>query len=136
MLQMPLTILIADDDKEDLELIEDAFLNNRFNDLRLHKLTDGNKVLDYLDTLKDEELPCLIILDYNMPEMKGSEVISQLSNQPRYKTIPKVILSTSNAPGHIHECKSKGAADYFVKPTTMNELNMVAKKMLSYCKHD
>ncbi|MFS8616567.1 MAG: response regulator [Solitalea sp.] len=126
-----INILIADDDEEDLELIEEAILNFEPN-VKLHKVNDGKAVLEYLEELQDHMLPALIVLDYNMPQMKGSEVLLQLSDRPRYKRVPKVILSTSSTPFYIDECKSKGAAEYFVKPNTQRELDALAERMLSF----
>ena len=133
MTSKSLSILAADDDLEDLELIEDAF-TNLHPEITLNKVTNGRAVIDYLRNLPDSELPCLIILDYNMPELKGSEVLAKISKDERYSEIPKLILSTSSAPLHIHECMSNGATEYYVKPTSMKELQAIAKKMLEFCK--
>ena len=127
-----ITILAADDDLEDLELIEDAF-SSLDQGISLYKVTNGKAVIDYLNNLPDSDLPCLIILDYNMPELKGSEVLAKISKEKRYAEIPKLVLSTSSAPLHIHECMSNGAAEYYVKPTSMRELEVIAKKMLAFC---
>lgn len=124
-------ILLADDDSEDLELIGESILSLQ-PEAELHTVLNGRAVIDYLGKLKDNELPCLIILDYNMPELNGSQVLSEISH-PRYQVIPKVILSTSNALAHMHECKVNGATEYFVKPNTMSGLNEIVGKILSYC---
>lgn len=134
MAENKLRLLMADDDAEDLELMEDAFSETaQGDDLHLYKLDDGKRVVDYLEHLPDEALPCLIILDYNMPGMKGSEVLSKLCQLPRYEKIPKVILSTSSAPIHIEECKRNGSAAYFVKPNNLDELKDLAQKMIAMC---
>jgi CheY-like chemotaxis protein len=128
----PLTILMADDDFEDLELIESAITTIQ-PDAELHKVTNGQAVIDFLANQPDAKLPCLIILDYNMPELTGSEVLAVIKKEKRYDVIPKVILSTSNTPAYIHECMNNGATEYFVKPDNMPELRKLAKKMLNYC---
>ena len=128
-----MTILAADDDLEDLELIEDAF-SSLEPDIALHKVTNGKAVIEYLNNQSDSDLPCLIILDYNMPELKGSEVLAEISKDKRYERIPKLVLSTSSAPIHIHECLINGAAEYYVKPNSLRELESIARKMLSFCK--
>jgi len=133
MTSTPLTILIADDDPEDLELIEMAFADIDPAAVLIKRQT-GKEALDYLVSHQNGHLPCLIILDFNMPELKGSEVLSIICKQDRFDSIPKIILSTSNAPIHIHECMANGATDYFVKPTSLSEINKLAKKMLGYCK--
>jgi CheY-like chemotaxis protein len=127
-----LTILAADDDLEDLELIEDAILHSEPR-AKLDKVTSGNGVIKYLEGKSDNDLPCLIILDYNMPELNGSQLLSIISKQERYNEIPKVVLSTSNAPFHIQECMKNGATQYFVKPDNLKELYMIARRMLDFC---
>ena len=133
MQQKTVNILMADDDIEDIELIEEAILNLEPK-AQLHKFFNGNSAIEYLHAAADDALPCLIILDYNMPELKGSEVLSFMKSKKRYDTIPKVILSTSNAYIHQHECISNGASEYIVKPDNMKELEGLAKKLLLYCK--
>lgn len=132
MTSPPFTILMADDDLEDLELMEEAMRESN-GDLHFYKVQNGREVLDYLASKPDDQLPCLIILDYNMPELNGSQVLFELGKDPRYDGISKVIFSTSNAPTHINECRDNGAADYFVKPTTMEDLNRIVRKLISYC---
>ena len=68
----PLSILMVDDDSEDLELIGDA-IRTVESDARLHMLTSSRSALEYLDSTS--ELPCLIVLDYNMPEMNGAQLL-------------------------------------------------------------
>ena len=128
-----ITILAADDDPEDLELIEDAILNEEPG-AKLEKVTNGNEVIKYLNSRPDNDLPCLIILDYNMPELSGSQLLSMICKYPRYNGIPKVILSTSSAPFHINECMRNGATEYFVKPDNMKALYSIARKMLAFCR--
>jgi len=133
MPHQPLTILIADDDIEDMELLEDALVAIEPG-VKLHKLLSAKSVMEHLNQLTDDMLPCLFILDYNMPELNGSELLSLISSQPRYRSIPKIILSTSSAPLHIHECMRNGATEYFVKPDNVKDLDILARKMLAFCK--
>ena len=125
----PVTILIAEDDPEDMELIAEAITaaEPRAN---LHKVADGLSAIEYLRTRSDNDLPSLIILDYNMPGLTGAQVLRSISNDERYRLILKVVLSTSDAPLHKHECMRSGAAGYFVKPNSMKELNHIAKTII------
>jgi len=63
-------ILLADDDPEDIELLSEAILEADQN-TRLHTVNNGNMVITYLNGLSDDELPSLIVLDYNMSGMNG-----------------------------------------------------------------
>ena len=126
-------ILAADDDLEDLELMEDAILSLE-PETKIHTVTNGNGVIDFLNNAGDDQLPHLIVLDYNMPELNGAEVLAQICNEDRLKEIPKIILSTSGAPLHINECMNSGATEYFVKPNNLADLETLARKMLDFCK--
>jgi CheY-like chemotaxis protein len=125
-------ILIADDDQEDLELLSEVILQLEA-DTKLHTVNNGSFVMDFLEQAKDEELPSLIVLDYNMPNMNGAEVLEQLCNDSRYQNIPKIIWSTSNNSNYIKECLEKGATSYFVKPATHKNLQEQAAQMLRLC---
>lgn len=133
ILFMPYKILIADDDLEDLELMEDAILRTA-EWVELHKFTNGLTAIEFLNSRTDKEVPDLIILDYNMPELNGGQLLLSLQASDRYNTVPKVILSTSNAPLHKRECMNNGATDYIVKPDNMKDLYMIAEKLLGLCR--
>ena len=128
-------VLIADDDMEDLELIEDAIMRQN-QTVELHKFSSGKAVIDYLLNQPDDQLPCLIMLDYNMPELTGLQVLSILKSKDRFNEIPKIILSTSQTALHIHESKINGASDYFVKPNNLKELDSLVLRILEYCRKD
>ena len=123
---------MADDDAEDLELMEYAFRSKK-PEAAIHKVSNGHQLLTYLKNWKDIDPPCLIILDYNMPELTGAEILNILQQENLYESVPKVILSTSNTSSYIHECKKNGATDYFVKPNNMKEMEALAQRMLQIC---
>lgn len=125
-------ILMADDDFEDIELMETAIVSIEPG-TSFHKVVNGKAVIDYLKRQQDHELPCLIILDYNMPELTGSEVLAVICKERRYENIPKIILSTSSTPAYINECMKNGATEYLVKPDNMTALEAMARKLLNYC---
>ena len=133
MMERRITILAADDDYEDLELMEDA-ITGLNPEAEIHKVDNGRAVLDYLNNLSGNKLPDLIVLDYNMPELNGAEVLGEICNDFRLKFIPKIILSTSGATLHKDECMHNGATEYFVKPNNLADLEILAGRMLNYCK--
>lgn len=130
----PFNILMADDDAEDLEMMEDA-ITNLEPSVIFNKVYSGKQAIRFLKDHASSNPPCLIILDYNMPETNGAEVLSVIAQDNRYAMIPKVMLSTSNRQSYIEECLNKGAVDFFVKPHNVDDLMEVAKKMLDYCRH-
>lgn len=129
---MRYNILIADDDPEDLELVEEAILNAA-PEAELHKFTSSITAIEYLDRASDASLPQLIILDYNMPELNGAWFLAAIKMKDRYRRIPKVVLSTSDAPLHIDECMRNGATEYIIKPDNMQALWALGKRLLNIC---
>ena len=99
MKRVPL-ILLADDNPDDRTFIRDAFTYVNAN-VELKILDSGQELLQHLKFVRDEDLPSLIVLDYNMPKLNGAEVLKSLLKEERYKHIPKIILSTSYFQVHI-----------------------------------
>ena len=124
-------ILLGEDDIDDQEILEEIFstVDPSFN---LQFFNNGRKVITHLENA-NENLPCLIILDFNMPELNGAEILKMLSKEPRFKEIPKIIWSTSDAPVYKSMCLEYGACDYLVKPSKITALENMVKHMLSYC---
>ncbi|MGZ3958117.1 MAG: response regulator [Flavisolibacter sp.] len=122
-------ILLADDDLEDLDLLTEALIELEPTTI-IKSVHNGRMLLDFLKQAGDAELPSLIVLDYNMPEVSGAEALQQLNHQPRYQMIPKIVWSTSNNNQYIKECMERGASDYFVKPSSNKELQDLARELL------
>jgi CheY-like chemotaxis protein len=126
------SIILVDDDADDQLLILQAF--QRITDkYHVTAVSSCRNLLELLDDTNDNRLPCLIILDYNMPGTNGKEALRILQNNKRYKSIPKVIYSTSGDDGDRLEFLSLGAKDYLVKPSSIREIVDTARKMLDHC---
>lgn len=123
-------ILIADDDLEDLELLEEAFLELEPS-LLIDKARGGLAAIENLRSYPDSCLPNLIVVDYNMPDLDGIGVLTYLKDQDRYRTIPKIIYSTSDADKYIKQSMQNGATKYFVKPKTKKELDEIASTIVA-----
>jgi len=124
--------VVGDDDIDDQEFLLETFLSID-SSYEVKSIINGKKLVAYLDNLQDESLPCLIILDYNLPELNGAEILKILQNNKRYDTIPKVVWSTSNSSLFRSECLALGAAGYIVKPTNVASLKEIANRIISYC---
>ena len=70
-------ILLADDNLDDQSFIRDAFSYVNAN-IELEILNDGQELLEHLHIIKNEEIPSLIVLDYNMPKLNGVQVLEIL----------------------------------------------------------
>ena len=124
-------ILLADDNPDDQSFIRDAFAYVNAN-VQLKILDSGVELLQHLKILDDEDLPSLIVLDYNMPKQNGAETLQLLLQNDRYKNIPKIMLSTSYYKAHIDKCIKIGANGYLIKPDNLFSWQQVALNMLDY----
>ena len=87
-------IIIVDNDSADHELIRIAF--EKINaDKEVLFLNSGEELISYLDMIEQDEQPSLIILDYNMPGLRGDETLRCLKENPFTKDTPVIIYSTS-----------------------------------------
>ena len=127
------TIFLAEDDIDDQEFLKDAFLTID-PAIKLISFSSGLKFINRLFETEDQHLPCLIILDYNIPEINGAEILGQLKAQDRFVNIPKVVWSTSDSQLYRENCLACGAKAYLVKPSSINGIAEIAKEMLGFCK--
>ena len=126
-------IFLAEDDLDDQELLIEAF-TNLDTETEIFTIANGNKAIGLLEKMADNQLPNLIILDYNLPEVNGGQILEILQKDQRYHPIPKVIWSTSNSPMYQSQCLSLGARAYLVKPSDIKGIQNMAQQMLSFCK--
>lgn len=119
-------LLIADDDQDDRDLFTEAFIQQNPGYLVKHA-AGGMAALQFLDTA--DELPIVLVLDYQMPDLNGPEVLQQLATDPRYKHLVKVMWSTSRRIKDMEDCKKLGAAHYLVKPGDTKELHGIIHQM-------
>ena len=126
-------ILLVDDDAEDRFIIADA-LETEANSSILLYAENGAEAISVLEHIgQSAELPCLIVLDLNMPKMNGTETLQYLKSSTGFKHIPVIIYSTSENPLEKERCIRLGALDYITKPSSMAEWKLVTKLFLSFC---
>lgn len=129
---MTCKILVGEDDLEDQFILEQAFKDNGYTS-SIGFAQNGRKVIDYLNSLADDELfPKVIILDLNMPVLRGKDTLCELKNTHRYQMIPVIIYSTSSNLLERNECLKYGAVDYFVKPFSGIEMNKMVQRFLQF----
>jgi len=123
----PIVILMADDDADDRFFTKEAFQENRIIN-ELHFVKDGVELLEFLNRQgeyanKDHlPMPDLILLDLNMPRKDGRETLQEIKADPKLRTIPVVILTTSSAEEDIVRSYELGAAGYITKPIMFDQL--------------
>ena len=125
-------ILYAEDDPDDFRLLHDALLLADAS-LQIIRANDGEEALKILQSAEDHMLPCLIILDINMPKMDGRQAIRLIKAEPRMQRIPIVAFTTSTNPLDMLLCE-KLQVDCFSKPGNIVEIETMAERLLDYCK--
>lgn len=133
---VPITILLADDDPDDRLMAQEAFSESLLRN-PLMMVEDGEQLLDYLrgnGRWADSKpaKPGLILLDLNMPRMDGREALREIKNDPDLRRIPVVILTTSKAEEDIVRAYDLGVNSFISKPVTFDQLVDVMKYVGRY----
>ncbi|OPC76528.1 hypothetical protein B4N89_46810 [Embleya scabrispora] len=112
-------VVPVEDDAADAFLIEDS-LRHLGTARRIARVIDGVEALERLHT-PDVGRPDLIVLDLNMPRMSGRELSAVLKQERELRTIPVVMLTTSDAPKHVAGACGEHANAYVTKPVSLDE---------------
>jgi CheY-like chemotaxis protein len=132
-----LTILIAEDDENDISLLEVALRRAGINN-PLQFVQDGEEAIDYLcqrNGFSDRSqfpFPTVVILDIKMPRRGGLEVLQWLREHPECSIIPSIVLSASAEPQDVQKAYELGASTYFQKPTSIDELTEMMRSINQY----
>lgn len=128
-------VFYADDDLDDLELVKNAFAQYSKN-VEVLTATDGSKALSYLSNLKKyDTLPCLIILDVNMPVINGKETLLRLREIEHFQDIPVVLFTTSSQPMDKSFAK-KYNAGFITKPIDVKQMEVIADQFIEHCSEE
>jgi len=128
-------VFYADDDLDDLELVKDAFAQYSKN-VEVLTATDGSKALSYLSNLKKyDTLPCLIILDVNMPVINGKETLLRLREIEHFQDVPVVLFTTSSQPMDKSFAK-KYNAGFITKPIDVKQMEVIADQFIEHCSEE
>src|ERR1700704_463057 len=119
---MPIEVLLVEDSPGDVRLTQEAFRDaNR--SIHLHVVSDGVEAMTFLrkeGAHVNVPRPDLILLDLNLPKMDGREVLAHIKEDDSLKTIPTVILTTSEAEVDILKSYQLQANCYLSKPVQLD----------------
>ncbi|MEA2572416.1 MAG: hypothetical protein QOI24_4417 [Acidobacteriota bacterium] len=119
---MPLQVLLVEDSPGDIRLTQEAFRDAN-SSVQLHVAFDGVEAMAFLrreGSHVHAPRPDLILLDLNLPRMDGREVLAQIKSDDVLKTIPVVILTTSEDEGDITKSYELHANCYLNKPVQLD----------------
>jgi CheY-like chemotaxis protein len=126
-----LSILLVDDDPGDVLMIQEA-LESSDSTRDVNVVNDGFEALSYLRRVPPYTTatrPDVMLLDLNMPRMNGHQVLAEVKADANLRSIPVVILTTSQAPADIRESYTLHANAHVTKPINLDDLMDVVKRI-------
>ena len=113
-------MLIVDDDPDDRQIVQDALIE--FKTERDYVLLEnGDKLMEYLHSV-DSGLPCLILLDLNMPGKDGRIALKEIKSNKNFQHIPIIVLTTSSLEKDREMSYALGANCFVTKPNSYTKL--------------
>ena len=128
---MPVHILLVEDSPGDVRLTQESFRDAN-KSIRLHVACDGVEAMAFLrhqGPYADVPRPDLILLDLNLPKMDGREVLAHIKEDESLKTIPTVILTTSDSEADIAKSYQLHANCYLTKPVQFDGFEKLVRSI-------
>ena len=124
-------VLLVEDSPGDIRLTREAFRDANAA-IHVNVATDGVDAMAFLrqeGDRADAPRPAIILLDLNLPRMDGREVLAQIKADPSLKTIPTIILTTSEANADIVRSYELQANSYLTKPVQLEKFESLVKSI-------
>jgi CheY-like chemotaxis protein len=132
-----ITILTADDDPDDRQLVQEAFMESGQKNTMVF-VQDGLDLMQYLHrqgkyaSPASAPRPDLILLDLNMPLKDGRDSLAEIKTDPQLRRIPVVVLTVSEAEEDILRTYNLGGAGFIIKPSSFQGWVEVVKCLSQY----
>ena len=127
----PISVLLVDDDPGDVLMIEEA-LESTGCPRTVFVVRDGQEAISFLrqtGQFATAPRPDVVLLDLNMPRMDGRQVLAEVKADVLLRSIPIVVLTTSQSPADISSSYSLHANAYVTKPLNLDDLTEVVHKI-------
>jgi len=130
-------VLYAEDEENDAFFLRRAFTLAGVQQ-NLIVVKDGQETIDYclgagrFSNRDAFPLPCLLLLDLNIPKKSGLEVLKWVRSEPAISTLPVIVLTSSVHDADIHRAYIQGANAYLVKPSDPSELLVLVKTIKEF----
>ncbi|MGL5832942.1 MAG: response regulator [Waterburya sp.] len=131
MEEKPKTILLVEDNKADVRLIEEALKNSSLT-YQMAMVRDGVAAMEYLHQSGEyaaASRPDLIILDLNLPKKDGREVLAEIKTNSQLKRIPVIILTTSKNEDDIYQSYELNANCFITKSRNLSQLFTIVRRI-------
>ncbi len=127
----PLEILLVEDSPSDADLTKVALKEGKVSN-RIHHVVDGVEALTFLrreGKYADVPRPDIVLLDLKMPRMDGHEVLEEIRNDPKLRSLIVVVLTTSPEEEDIMRSYGLNSNAYIIKPVDLDQFFDVVKSI-------
>jgi len=127
----PLSIIMVEDDAGHARLIEKNIRRAGISNT-IHHFTDGTSALAYILDAEEGPArngPALILLDLNLPDMSGTDILKRIKDEPRLRRTPVVILTTTDDKQEIQHCYDLGCNVYITKPLNYESFSDAIRRL-------
>lgn len=127
----PIEILLVEDNPGDVRLTKEAINEGNISN-NLYVVGDGIEALDFLrkkGNYGNAPRPDIVLLDLNLPKKNGREVLAEIKADALLKSIPVIILSTSEAENDVQKSYELNANCYVTKPVDLDDFMNVVKSI-------
>lgn len=128
-------VLLAEDNADHAFFTTRAFHDAHGDALEMHTVSDGEELLDYLNRrgrFVGAARPHLVVLDLKMPKKGGLEVLTEMQQDPELRTIPVVVLSSSDRSEDVSASYARGANSYVTKPASLSGIREGVGQLAKY----
>ncbi len=126
-------IVIIDDNPNDIDIVKEI-LENQSIDLNIVSFLDPEKAVTFLqDEYKlDNQKNCVVLMDLNMPQKNGFELLNLLKSDKKTSHIQVLIYTSSKRKEDIMKAYSLGASSYIIKPLEIEDIQHVLEDVVHY----
>jgi len=126
--QQPVTILMIEDDEGHARLIEKNIRRAGVcNEVR--HFASGTAAVEHLFSETREDGPVLVLLDLNLPDMSGTDILARIKGDERLKRAPVVVLTTTDDQREIQRCYDLGCNVYITKPVVYDTFAQAIRQL-------
>lgn len=129
-------IVVADDDLDDQQIIKDGLYDCKVH-VEINSVYNGLQLMDYLlarEAYRNiAQLPDLILLDLNMPLMDGFDVLKEIRQHPRLRSIPVFVITTSRSADQRKKALEMGASGFYSKGASPKDIRRIMQEICREC---
>jgi two-component system, chemotaxis family, response regulator Rcp1 len=128
-----LRILLAEDNPGDVVLVKEALSSNNLS-YSLRTAEDGERALEFIEEAEAGKLILdLVLLDLNLPKVSGDQVLARIRSSRKLKSLPVIIVTSSDSPRDRARTAALGVDYYFRKPSDFEEFLTLGNVVEQVC---